>query len=534
MLDDAGFEPVLHRAVASHARRQPHAIALIQGSDRVSYGSLDASADVLAESLRERGVARGQVVPLLLPRSLDLVVVQLAVLKCGAAYASLDVRWPAGRVAEILALVGPVLVVRGPAGDAAMDEILAGYHVLRISDLERSDGRMAPGIGQAAEPDLDDTGPADPAAAATVFFTSGTTGGPKGVLVPHQAVSRVFGPGGLPGFGPGHAAPQAAPMAWDMYAFELWGQLSTGGCAVLVAEDHLMPSTLRDLVMSAGVDTLWLTTSLFNLFVDEDPGCFAGLRQVLTGGETLSPEHVRTFLRAHPAIPLRNAYGPAENCMLTTTHLIAVSDCDNPGGIPVGSPVAGTQVVILDEDDMPVTPGAIGQICAAGRGLAIGYLGDAVMTAAKFPTVTIESAEVRIYRTGDVGMLDDHGVLHFRGRQDRQLKLSGYRIEPAEVEMVARSAPGVRECAVVPVTAADGRVTRLALFYVSDPGHADHAGSGGDPLAVRSFLAARLPGYMVPAITRRLDTFPITPNGKLDRVQLSRLAGQPRRTAAVS
>ncbi len=531
MRDDAGFEPVLHRAVARHARRQPQAIALIQGTDRVSYGALDAAADVLAESLRDRGVARGQVVPVLLPRSLDLVVVQLAVLKCGAAYASLDVRWPASRAAEILALVGPALIVSGPAGNAAMDEALAGYQVLRIAELDLSGDHLAPRAGTAPTAPAE---PADPAAAATVFFTSGTTGGPKGVLVPHQAVTRVFGPGGLPGYGPGHAAPQAAPVAWDMYAFELWSQLSTGGCAVLVTEDHLMPSTLRDLVMSAGVDTLWLTTSLFNLFIDEDPGCFAGLRQVLTGGERLSPAHIRTFLHAHPAISLRNAYGPAENCMLTTTHLITVNDCDNPSGIPVGSPVAGTQVMVLDDDDKPVPPGAIGQICAAGRGLAIGYLGDPALTAAKFPTVTVESDEVRIYRTGDVGLLDDGGVLHFRGRQDRQLKLSGHRIEPAEVEAAARCAAGVRECVVVPVTAADGRVTRLALFYLSDPKHADHAGSGGDPLAVRAFLAARLPGYMVPAIIRRLDAFPITPNGKLDRVQLSQLAGQPRRVATVS
>ena len=318
-----------------------------------------------------------------------------------------------------------------------------------------------------------------------------------------------------------------------MYAFELWGQLSAGGCAVLVAEDYLLPSTLRDLVMSAGVDTLWLTTSLFNLFIDEDPGCFACLRQVLTGGEKLSPEHIRAFLHAHPAIPLRNGYGPVENCMLTTTYLIAVGDCDNPSGIPVGSPVAGTQVMVLDEGDNPVTPGTVGQICITGLGLAMGYLHDALLTAAKFSTVRIESDEIRIYRTGDLGLLDDNGVLHFRGRQDRQLKISGHRIEPAEIEATARSAAGVRECVVVPVTAADGRVIRLALFYVSDPEHADHAGSG-DPLGVRSFLAARLPEYMVPTITRRLDSFPITSNGKLDRARLSQLSRQPRRVAGVS
>jgi D-alanine--poly(phosphoribitol) ligase subunit 1 len=499
-------EQVVHRAVLEHAATRPEAPALaVAGQLPISYQELVAAARTYAAELTDRGVRPGQIVPLLLPRSAQLAAVELAVLMCGAAYANLDVRWPPERHQAVLAMIGPDLVV-APAPTSANTWVPAPTEL-----------RAAAARATAFEPLV-----VDPAAPATVFFTSGTTGVPKGVVIPHRAITRLFGSGGLCGFGPGHATPQAAPAPWDMYAFELWGQLVSGGCTALVAEDHLLPERLTELIRDAEVDTLWLTTSLFNLFVDEDVDCFTGLRIVLTGGERLSAGHVRTFLGAHPGILLRNGYGPAENCMLTTTRLIRPADCDHPDGIPVGTAVPGTSVLLLGEDGRRCPPEVPGEICAAGRGLALGYLGAPESTAQKFPTVEVEGQSVRVYRTGDVGVVDQDGALHFRGRRDRQIKLGGHRIELDEIEVTARRLDGVRECVVLPLAGSDGTVTRLALCYTGN-------GSAADPAEVRAELAARLPAYLVPAVVRVFDRFPVTANGKIDARELERLARRPVR-----
>ncbi len=506
-------EPLIHRAVARQALLRPDATALIHNGRRVSYRTLDAAASTYAAELSALGVGVGQVVPMLAPRSAQLAALQLAVLKCGAAYAGLDRRWPHDRIAAILEQVSPALVIT--------DE-LATAGRFRAYQPPAQDLDSAAASAQPFEP-----AQVDGAAPATVFFTSGTTGTPKGVVSPHQAVTRLFRPGGLAGFGPGHATPQAAPLPWDMYAFELWGQLTSGGTTVLVEDDHFLPGTLRDLVRAAGVDTLWITTSLFNLFVDEDADCFSGLRQVLTGGEKLSPVHVRAFLDRHPGIPLRNGYGPAESCMLTTTHLLKLADCDVPGGIPVGTPVAGTTVLVIDADDQPCAAGEPGEVCIAGEGLATGYLANPGLTAEKFPTIEHGGAPLRIYRTGDIGVVDDAGVLHFRGRRDRQVKISGHRVELTEIEVTARGLPGVRDCVALPLTAADGQVTMLALFYLASAQDA----TAFDPLQVREQLVRLLPGYAVPGVVRWLERFPVTPNGKLDRHELTRIARTSHRSS---
>ena len=520
------FEQVIHRAVARHAAQRPDAAAIIAAEQTISYAVLNAAADGYAAELARRGVRRGSAVPLLFPRSAQLIALQLGVLKCGAAYAALDLRWPAERITAILELLAPPLAVV-----SSQDAHLAGtvdiYEPTREAVAE-----AAARVGADFQ-----SHPSDAADPATLFFTSGTTGRPKVVVSPHQAITRLFRPGGLAGFGPGHATPQAAPLPWDMYAFEVWGQLVSGGSTVLVDGDHLMPRTLRDLIAAAGVDTLWLTSSLFNLFVDEDVDCFTGLGQVLTGGERLSPAHVRAFLSHHPGIPLRNGYGPAESAMLTTTRLLCLEDCDLPGGVPVGTAVSGTRVLVLDSAGRPCPPGEAGEICIAGQGLACGYYADPDLTAAKFPTVEVDGEPMRIYRTGDVGVSDGTGVLHFRGRADRQVKISGHRVELDEIEVAARRLPGVRDCVTIPVHAPHGgEVTHIALFYMVNTALVDTGlpAAGGDLLNVRAQLLRQLPRYLVPDVVRCIDRFPVTANGKVDASALLRLSRRARTTAVAS
>jgi D-alanine--poly(phosphoribitol) ligase subunit 1 len=511
-------QPLIHEAVARLAADEPEAIALVWRDREISYGMLDAAAGDYAADLSDRGVGPGQIVPFLMERSPEMVALQLGVLKTGAAYANLDPNWPVERQQTILDLIEPAVVITA-------DERETG----RFDAYQPSAAGIADAVRRARP---FDPPPVPPDAPATVFFTSGTTGVPKGVVSPHQAVTRLFGPDGLSGFGRGHATPQVAALPWDMYAFELWGQLTTGGTVVLIPAGYLLPSTLRQIVATRGVDTLWLTASVLNLFVDEDPECFRGLRRVFSGGETASTEHLRGFLLHHPDVALWNAYGPAESAMISTIRRVTLADCDRPGGIPIGTAVRATSVVLLDADDQPCRPGDEGEICIAGPGLATGYLGQPELTREKFPSIDLGGRPLRVYRTGDMAVRDLDDVLHYRGRRDRQLKINGLRIELGEIEAVAGSLPGVRNCLAFPVLSPDGKPERLALVYLVPRSDAEPPEAPeGDPLGVQARLEELLPAYLVPAIVQGLARYPMTANGKVDRAALHELVRRSRPAA---
>lgn len=530
--------PLIHEAVASQARLRPDATALVFADRRVSYRTLDLAARAYAVELARLGVGPGQLVPVLLPRSPRLVAVLLAVLQRGAAYAALDPKLPADRLRTVLGMLAPPVVV----GDVSSVMAHApGADAVARTVWSPPDEELSEAAVRAPEPrSTPGETTADASAPATVFFTSGTTGTPKGVLSPHRATTRLFGPDGFADFGPGRVMPQAAPVSWDAFTLELWSMLTTGGTTVLVDGDYFLPDDLADLVRSTGLDTVWLTAALFNLFVDEDPDCFTGLRQVFTGGERLSAPHIRSFLARHPGITLLNGYGPVECCVFVTTHRIRPADCEAEYGIPLGTAVPGTAIHILDipHGDREVPPGALGEICVSGAGLADGYLGDERATAESFTTFDPGTGPRRIYRTGDLGRLDGDGVLHFHGRADRQVKISGHRVEPAETEAAALRLPGIRECAVVPVAGGSGAFERLAMFYTEEtsggtgvPGGAGGTGAGpvdgaaAEPDAVRKALSAVLPRAQVPDEVRRIVSFPRTPNGKIDIGALLDLPG---------
>ncbi|QHY94910.1 Tyrocidine synthase 3 [Streptomyces sp. S4.7] len=525
---------LIHEAVASQARLRPDATALVFEGRRVSYRTLDLAAQAYAAELGRLGVGPGQLVPVLLPRSPRLVAVLLAVLGLGAAYAALDPKLPADRLRTVLGMLSPPVVV-GPstAVRPSTGADTGSRAVWSPPDEELSEAAVrapAPGAAPAETPAVDGAAP------ATVFFTSGTTGTPKGVLSPHRATTRLFGPDSFADFGPGRVMPQAAPVSWDAFTLELWGMLTTGGTVVLIDGDYFLPDDLAELVRSTGLDTVWLTAALFNLFVDEDPDCFTGLRQVFTGGERLSAPHIRSFLARHPGITLLNGYGPVECCVFVTTHRIRPADCEAEYGIPLGTAVPGTAIHILDGAS-EVPPGALGEICVSGEGLADGYLGNERATAESFAAFDPGTGPRRIYRTGDLGRLDSDGVLHFHGRADRQIKIAGHRVEPAETEAAALRLPGIRECAVLPVAGESGAFERLAMFYTEEPlagtrppagddGTGDGAADGAaEPEAVRKALSAVLPRAQVPDRVRRIASFPRTPNGKIDIAALLDLPG---------
>ncbi|MGV9770603.1 amino acid adenylation domain-containing protein [Streptosporangium sp. NPDC003464] len=494
------MDSTLHAAVARRARERPDHPALVERGVTVSYRTLDRAADFFASLLTDLGVGPGSTVPVILPRSARLVVVQLALLKCGAAYSVLDPGWPAERLES--------LVGRLPSPLAVADSQAHGFPVW--TPPQESPRESA---GRAAAPPQRD---ADGATPAMVIFTSGTTGVPKAVVLPHRAALRLFRGDSPASFGPGHVMPQVSNAAWDMYALEVWGTLVAGGTCLVPDDRIFLPETLRAAVTERGANTVHLPTALFNLFVDVDHSCFAGLRTVLVSGEAMSGAHAARFIRAHPGIPLVNCYGPVECCMFVSSHQVSARDCDASGGVPLGTAAPGTRIFVMAGDEV-CPSGKEGEICVAGDGLAVGYLGQDGLTAERFRTVSIEGAPTRVYRTGDQGRVDGDGNLRYLGRRDRQVKLRGFRVEPAEVEHAARSVPGVLNCAAVPIRGADGSYQSMALAYTSgSKGVTDSA----DPLGVRSALAEVLPEFLVPTHAVAVDALPLTPNGKLDRAAL--------------
>ncbi|MCX4725046.1 AMP-binding protein [Streptomyces sp. NBC_01306] len=482
-------EELIHRAVARHAATQPDATALVHRGGTVTYRELADRTKQWARALREEGAGPGQYVAVCLPRSPDLVTALLAVLTTGAAYAALDPRWPAERTAAVLERLAPVRVVT-------------------------QDRLPQP---SAAHPGDDDPEPSQlhGGSPACVFFTSGTSGTPKGVLSPHRATTRLFAPGGPLAFGPGTVVPVAAAIPWDAFSLELWGALTTGGTGILVESDYLLPSTLEELTACHGANTAWLTASLFNLFVDDAPESFIGLERLYIGGERLSPSHVSRFLQAHPDIALYNGYGPVESCVFATVHHIREEDCLAPDGIPLGSPVPATAVHVLD-GVVEAAPGEVGELCVSGDGLAVGYLADDSLTEARFPRVRLRDGEqVRVYRTGDLGYADERGSVRFTGRADRQFKVRGHRLEPEEIESCAATLAPVTRSTVVPIPGELGTYDGIALFYTG--GDSPRAvADDGECSEIRALLSRRLPAYAVPDVVSRVDRFPVTGNGKVD------------------
>lgn len=491
-------EELIHHLVTRQAALRPDAVALVHPGGRLTYRELDALADAWAAELSGHGVRPGVLVPVHLPRSARQIAALLAVLKCGAGYAALDRRWPDARLAQVLGqLAAPVVVSDVPATE------LAGVPVWH-----------PPTEAVAPADDAPHPAPLTADAPAAVFFTSGTSGAPKGVVSPHRATTRLFTPDGPLAFGPGCVMAQAAPSPWDAFSLEVWGMLTTGGTTVIVEDDYLLPETLRELIAEAGVNTLWLTSPLFNLFVEVDPDAFAGLRQVITGGERLSPPHVGQFLERFPEIALWNGYGPVESCVFATMHPIRPGDCTGTDGIPIGTPVPGTGVHVLsDAGECP--DGEVGELCVSGAGLALGYLANDELTAISFPLGTVGGEPRRLYRTGDLAYRDGTGIAHYVGRADRQVKVRGYRIEPAEIEACAARLPQVAGCAAVPVPGELGTFDRIALFCTTPP--PTEPGSPRETeRSVRAELERLLPAHAVPDVVRVVARIPVTANGKTD------------------
>ncbi len=496
-------EKCVHELFEEQVERAPNAAAVICGNEQLTYRELNARANRLAHHLSSLGVAPEHRVILLLDRSVEFLVGVLAILKSGASYVPLDTSEPPARLRLLVEDTEASVLLS--CGGLDPDLHLSGIQRVLLDDealhLERQ-----PDTNPSRRNTADDL--------ACVMYTSGSTGRPKGVMVPHRAIVRLVCGANYILFDEPQRFLVLASPAFDASTFELWGALSHGSTCVVYPGRGLDLDHLDRLLREQAVTCLWLTASLFNAVVDHRMEALAGLSHLIIGGEALSIDHVRRFRARVPAVALLNGYGPTEGTTFTCTYAIPRELPAQWTAIPIGRPIANTQVYVLDAARQPVPIGVPGELYIGGDGLARGYLNRPDLTQEKFvPDPFAPRADAQLYRTGDRVRWRVDGNLDFLGRLDHQVKLRGYRIEPGEIEAMLLRHPSVREAVVMAHEDQPGD-RRLAAYVVAGDGTASL------PSKLRAFLKQRLPEYMVPSVFVALEALPLTTNGKVDRKAL--------------
>jgi amino acid adenylation domain-containing protein len=460
---------------------------------------VNARANRLAHYLIQLGIRPEAPLGVFALRSPQTLISLLAILKAGAAYVPLDPGYPSERTQFYLEDAGITLILADPQELSRLPATSAKIVLLR-EDLARD------------QPESNPPHRSGPHSLAYIVYTSGSTGQPKGVLIEHQGVLRLTRNMEYMVMGPGETCLQNSTLLFDAATFEIWTTWLNGGTLALPSAG---PGSLHELdvfLRSFGVSTLFLTADLFHLIVDQKIEALAGVRQLLTGGDVVSPVHAERFLRRFPEARLINAYGPTENSVFTSCQVIRLEE-PMPARLPIGRPLDQTGVLVLDVNLQPVAPGEVGELILTGDGVARGYLNRPELTEKSFVQVTEASGRtVRGYRSGDLGCYHADGTLEFRGRLDRQVKIHGLRIELDEIKLNLLEHPQVANAEVLLVDHSETK--HIEAFVVPRPG-SDLAEN-----SLRDFLRRKLPENWIPARLRMVRTLPLTANGKVDRKAL--------------
>lgn len=483
----------------------PEKAAVIHGTQRLTYFELNSRADEIARRLIELGAVKGRSVLLAGRRSPETIAAILGILKAGCIYVPAEPDWPQSRIQYLILDARPFAAV--------------------TDDTDCCNHLDIPVLNLKNVPHTENTGQSVPmppsSGSACIIYTSGTTGKPKGTLLPQEGILRLIKPVGVIPLNPDTVMLQTGALSFDAAVFEIWGCLLNGGTLCLPAPGILtIPDALRNEIKKYQVNTLWLTSALFNHIINENPHTFDNLDYLLTGGEEISLTHVKRLRNVNKDTRLFNCYGPTENTIFTTVFEIG-QVC--PDIIPIGKEVAGTKVYILngmtacDKEEE-------GELCTVGIGVSAGYLNQPAMTEDKY--IDNPFGPGKLYRTGDLARRLPDGNILFCGRMDEQVKINGYRIEPEEIREVLNGMKDIREAVCIVGRDLNGN-NKLAAFYT--------CAAAVEPQTIKRRLQQELPEYMLPSSVIRIDSIPMTKNGKIDKkALLMHLAGQPDRAIPLS
>jgi amino acid adenylation domain-containing protein len=489
----------LQQLFEQQVERTPEAVALVFEEHSLTYRQLNERSNQLAHYLQSCGIGSEILVGLCVERSLELIIAVLGILKAGGVYVPLDPEYPLAHLSFMLEdAAPPVLLTTAELADKlppTLAQIICLDTDLRIISAQSTEN-----------PESELT----PDKLAYVMYTSGSTGRHKGVSVTHGNVVRLVTQTDYATFNADEVFLQLSPLSFDASTLEIWGPLLNGGQLVLMSAGMPTLQELGETITRHRVTTLWLTAGLFHLMVDERAEDLKSVRQLLAGGDVLSVPHVRRAAKALSAGHVINGYGPTEGTTFTCCYRVRTGE---PLGVsvPIGRPVANTQVYVLDAQLRPVPVGVPGELYLGGAGLARGYLHQSGLTAERFiPHPYSAEGGARLYRTGDRVRYRADGDMEFLGRVDRQVKVRGHRIELGEVEAALAQHHGVRECAVM--VRDEGGDKRLVAYIVRPQGQPEETCAD-----LRQYLGEKLPEYMQPSWWVFLEALPLTPNGKVDR-----------------
>ncbi|OFA06937.1 non-ribosomal peptide synthetase [Duganella sp. HH101] len=494
----------IHACFEARAAEAPDQVAVVVGDVSLSYGELDARAERLARHLRALGVGADVLVAICAERSAGMVVALLAVLKAGGAYVPLDPNYPAERLAYMLADAQPALLL---TQSALLDRLPVSLHGAMphccIDDEASWPQSVHTGLAHR---------PAGAGNLAYIIYTSGSSGRPKGVQVAHRSLidstlARLDYYGALGRY------LLISSLSFDSSVAAIFGVLASGATLVLPDDDSVRdPALLVRLIRTARVTMLLCVPSLWAELARADGADSWTLEKAILAGEACPPELLRESHRRFPALKLFNEYGPTEATVWASVYQSDAQAIAQSASVPIGRPIAGTRIYILDAFLNPVPLGVAGELYIGGAGLTRGYLRQAALSAEKFVPDPFGAHGERMYRTGDLARYLADGNIDYLGRLDEQLKLRGFRIEPGEIEAALLAMAQVRDCVVLARADGDGD-RRLVAYLVAQ----DDALDVGE---IRAALARTLPEYMLPAHLVALDKLPRTPNGKVDRKAL--------------
>ncbi|MEO1373456.1 MAG: amino acid adenylation domain-containing protein [Cyanobacteria bacterium J06635_10] len=493
----------IHQLFEQQVERTPDAVAVVFENTMLTYRQLNRKANQLAHHLQTLGVGPELLVGICVERSIEMVVGMLGILKAGGVYVPLDPAYPFERLSFILEDVqSPVLLTQ----ESLLDSLPSYWAQVICLD---SDWETITHCSQ--ENPISGVVPSN---LAYVMYTSGTTGQPKGVMARHSGVVRLVKQTNYVNLTEEETFLQLAPFSFDAATFEIWGCLLNGAQLVVMPANIPSLMELGRSIREYQVTTLWLTVGLFHQMVDRQIEDLKPVRQLLSGGDTLSVADVQKVSRQLENCQLINAYGPTENTTFTSCYSVTQAADMLGNTVPIGRPIANTQIYILDRYLQPVPVGVAGELYIGGDGLACGYLNRPELTAEKFlPNPFDCQPGARLYKTGDIGRYLASGDIEFLGRMDSQVKIRGFRIELGEIEAVLALHPEVRSVVVIVLEDVPGD-KRLVAYLVL---HQEQTPTVSD---LRHFLKQKLPEYMMPTAFVFLSALPLTPNGKIDRRQL--------------